>query len=231
MSSKKTSSELDGMIYGILLGDGHIRKPSKAGTCNFILHHSKKQEEYLFYKISLIEEISHVKFNYWNKSIVNKKNGKTYYSIYAQTNFLNYFKKLRDIFYCPVTNKKILYKNHLNKLTPLGLALWWMDDGCLYINRGKNNKIERRAFLATQNYNSLENDLIVEYFLQTLNIKVTKRLHPTTKQFYINFPIPEFKKFIQIIKDYVIPSMEYKINLKEELNLKKGPKTDLGQEN
>lgn len=222
MSSKKTSSELDGMIYGILLGDGHIRKPSKAGTCNFILHHSTKQKDYLFYKLRLLEEISHVKFNYWEKQQLNK-NGKTYNSIYAQSNCLKYFKKLRDIFYSK-DNKKILTEKILNKLTPLGLALWWFDNGCLYINRGKSNKIERRAFLATQNFTEKEHDLIVHYFFKTWNIKVVKRMHPTTKQFYISFPIPEFKKFIAIIKDYTIPSMEYKVNLKEELNRKTGPK-------
>jgi hypothetical protein len=228
MSFKKTSSELDGMIYGMILGDGHIRKPSSSGTCNFVLHHSTKQKDYVLYKLNLLQEISHVKFNYWEKN-QNNKNGKMYRSIYAQSNFLAYFKKLRNKFYNK-NNKKILNKKILNKLTPLGLSLWWFDDGCLYINRGKSNKIERRAFLATQNFSEKENDLIVNYFLKNWKIKVVKRQHPTSKQFYISFPIPEFEKFVNIIKNYSIPSMEYKLNLKKELNKKPGPKPG-GQDN
>ena len=102
-NKKLKSSEFDGMIYGMLLGDGCIRKPTKAGTCNFILHHSIKQKDYLLYKKKLLENISHVKINYWEKENYNKKVKKVYKSVYAQSNFLNYFKKLRNIFYDRLT--------------------------------------------------------------------------------------------------------------------------------
>lgn len=221
MSSKKTSSELDGIIYGMLLGDGHVRKPTKAGTCNFILHHSKKQEEYLKHKLNLLEEISHVKTNYWEKSTKNKKNNKIYYSIYAQTNFLNYFRKLRNIFYTP--NKRVTLEI-LEKLTPQGLALWWMDDGCLYINRQKSGILERRAYLATHSFSLKENELIKEYFKNKFDIKLSIKYQHSSSQYFISFPIPEFKKFVNLIKPYIIESMAYKINLQEELKLKPGPK-------
>ena len=226
--SSKTSSELDGMIYGMLLGDGCIRKPTKAGTCNFVLHHSAKQKEYFFSKLALLEEVSHVKTNYWEKSHFSKKNQKTYYSIYGQSNFLNYFKKLRDVFYNS-EGTKIVTETILKKLTPLGLALWWMDDGCLYVKRHKNSTIERRAFLSTCSFTEEEHVLIKQYFFSRWNLNVTIRQHPKTKYRYISFPVEDFKKFVEIIKEHVVPSMQYKIDYNKELNLKTGPKPRVGE--
>jgi hypothetical protein len=223
LSSKKTSSQLDGMVYGMILGDGHLKKPVEGGNSTFILHHSVKQKEYLLHKLKLLEEISHVKTSTWDKKTFNKKVQKYYFSIFAQTNKLKYFTKLRHKFYNK-DGSKILDKKILNKLTPLGLALWWMDDGCLYINRAENKSVERRAYICTHNFSYEQNILIQKYFKEKWDIQTSIRSVPKKGYYFISFPVEEFKKFKSIIEPFIIPSMFYKIDTDRELNRKTGPK-------
>lgn len=209
MNKKMRSSELDGMVYGMLLGDGCIRKHS-TGTSNFVLHHSIKQKEYISYKIKLLETISHVKISSWNRTSYNKKVNKYYNSIYAQSNRLIYFRKIYNLFY--KDNTKIINNKILNKLTPLGLSIWWQDDGCYYVSHKENKGKERRSYLCTHSFSYEEHLLIQKYFKEKWNINTTIR-NDKKQYYFISFPLKEFNKFIEIIEPYIIPSMYYKIDI------------------
>lgn len=212
---KFTSSELDGILYGTLLGDASLNKTSKNGNFNLTLTHSPKQIEYLEFKKNLISKVSHVKFTYKETNFTNKQNNKTYKTCYYYSNYLKYFTKLEKLFY--TNRKKIITNKILNKLTPLGLALWWMDDGCLNIHKRKNRgTVQRIATLATCSFSLEEHNLIIQYFKNKLNINVKLSYVGTkeNKKLTIRIPMKEFGKFKSIIESYIIPSMKYKIDCK-----------------
>lgn len=215
--NKLQSSELDGMIYGMILGDAHIRKFDNSNKSCLIMHHSHKQKEYLLWKKELLSQISHTNFNVSEKKTLNKKVNKVYSSIFMQSNRLIYFRKIRDIFY-DKTGRKFVNSKILNKLTPLGLAIWYMDDGCIgrELSNSYEKKFRLRPFLSTHSFSKEENLIIKEYFKKVWNIEVqVAKHHGKNLQYFVRFSEPEFKKFVDIIKDYVIPSMQYKIDLEQ----------------
>lgn len=233
---KLSSSELDGAIYGMILGDGYITKPkSENGNCAIQLHHKLEQESYIDYKRSILDQVGHLETKKrYSKSNLN---GKIFHSVKIDTNHTRYCRKIRDIFY--ENGKKLISTKILNKLTPLGLALLYCDDGSLTIQlrkertkEGKPNQYQFQGRIWTCSFTEEENNLIKDYFLTTWKIKVVvnkckrKWKGQILEYYYLRFPSLEFKKFVDIIKDYVPNSMSYKIDFEKrikdyEINLSK----------
>lgn len=212
---KLKSSELDGAIFGTLLGDASLNKTSINGNYNLTLTHSPKQKEYLEFKKNLLEQISHVNFTFKQTTSFNKKMQKDYTTYYYYTNYLKYFTKLHDIFY--KNSNKIVTAKILNKLTPLGLALWWQDDGSLVIHTRKDRgTVQRTATLATCSFSLEEHELIIKYFKDTWNIncKLGSVTNGINNYNVIRFPMKEFTKFVEIVKPFIQSSMYYKIDFK-----------------
>ena len=59
------------------------------------------------------------------------------------------------------TGRKKISLKYLNELSPLGLAVWWMDDGSLC-----NSKGNRWGKLCTECFNYEEHILLQTYHLQ-----------------------------------------------------------------
>jgi LAGLIDADG DNA endonuclease family len=213
--TKLSSSQLDGAIYGALLGDASLSRPKQSANSNFTLTHSPKQIEYLEFKKDLFSQIHPLEFKFKKIEFYNKKAGKTYTTFYYYTNYTQYLTKLRHKFY-PNETKTVNY-NILNKLTPLGLAIWWMDDGSLVVYKRKDrNAVNRYATLATCSFSLEEHLIIINYFKHTWDIspKLVKRRQYNKEYYVLMFPMKQFTKFVEIIKPYIIPSMNYKIDFK-----------------
>lgn len=223
---KLTSSELDGILYGTLLGNASLNKANKNGNYNLTLSHSPKQKEYLEFKKELLSKISHVKFSFKEINFTNKSNGKSYKTYYYHSNYLRYFTKKAKVFYTK-DRKKVVTRKILNKLTPLGIALWWMDDGSLCIHRRKDRgTVQRTAILATCSFSLEEHDTIIKYFKEKwdINLKVAYVGSKAKRKPVIRIPMKEFGKFKEIIEPYIIPSMKYKIDCKYVSNSFSGKK-------
>ena len=190
------------VILGGLLGDASFQKEKKIVSFS----QSEKQLEYLTWK-----------YNFFNidkeiKSAYNTFQGKSFLRYY----FYFYIKKVDESFYSFLC--KNLYSNsgrkkislkYLNELTPLGLAVWWMDDGSLC-----NSKGNRWGKLCTECFNWEEHILLKKYFKEKWDIEV-KITQKKNKYYFINFNATALKKIIAIIYPYVIqvPSMIYKIEM------------------
>lgn len=191
------NKEQEQVLLGSLLGDGGVYYRNKTynlkkqNSYNYLEAHDLKQEEYLLWKNNILH--FNFKFDNKNNCWVNKTN--------------NSFKQYRELFY--PDEKKIVTREILDKLEPLGIAVWFMDDGC-YDYRGKLISIATHCF-------GLEgNQIIQQYFKERFNIdcKINKHYF----NYYISFNVENTKKFIEIVKSYVtqIPCMVYKIESNEE---------------
>lgn len=197
------------LLLGIVVGDGCITK-------NGVLRvwHSVKQRNYLEYKKNLVSNILGRKINI-NECVTLHYTGKIYktcgFSISAE-----FFRKTRNNFY--FNGKKHLTKQILSFLTPHALAIWFMDDGStgcrIHKERGK---IEPSSFyfdLATY-CNFEEAEIIQSYFAEMWNIypkiRNASKTNSAVKQYCINFNTKEAKKFYGLIKDHIIPEMQYKL--------------------
>lgn len=193
------------ILLGGLLGDSYYNK--KRNIIRFA--HSEKQKEYLIWKYSFFNDDKKSRvYNY-----ERKVNDKTYYgnnfeiklSKNGMSDFIDFTKKN---LYTNDGRKKISLK-YLNALTPLGIAVWWLDDGSLSVHKGN-----RYGKLCTHCFNYEENILIQKYFKKQWNIDVDIKVEKD-KYYFIRFNVSALKQLVKIIYPYVIqiPSMIYKIDL------------------
>lgn len=138
--------ELNDIIIGLLLGDGHIQKRSISGNSRFIYAQSSLRIHHLNYfnhilelfKPYLSKDFIHplppTARQEKEKKFTDKRTNKVYSSVSFATLSLPCFNHYRSMFYNS-DNLKIVPINIENLLTPRGLAYWIMDDGSLQ-NKG-----------------------------------------------------------------------------------------------
>ena len=181
------------ILYGSLLGDMSIGMQWNEARVSF--NHGGNQEEYFDYKCSFFTEL----LGKVNKTPRFDKRTNKYYNRYAvrlkcHPIFTKMYKELYP------NGVKTITLEWLNKLTPRSLAFWYMDDGS---NNGS---------LATNCFSYQELLLIQEWFKNTYNIETTiqKNNVKSRTQYILYFPSKSKIQFYNLIKEYIIPSMEYK---------------------
>jgi hypothetical protein len=206
-------SEFKALIAGMILGDGcvYIQKAGK-NAC-FKLQHGPKQKDYLLYKAEILKELTEVRLGETKPN--GKKNPNVNYT--AETRVHPLYTRIREIVY--PKGKRTVNKIILSWLNEQGLAIWYMDDGSLIksyrLNKGGNRIIYRRElFLNTCAFNLEEHQLLQTFFLERFGIKFDIKLTSKKSGFYrLRAGALEANKFIEIVKPYIVPSMEYKIDM------------------
>jgi len=191
------SNQLE-IILGGLLGDSSIRK--NTNQINF--GHSEKQFEYLSWKHNELKSIS----TNITKVLVDNKyiryNFETLKKVSEEFKFISLL--IFDKF-----GKKRVNRKWLNQLTPLSLAIWWMDDGCLSIHKGN-----RYGKLCTHCFSYEEHEIMKQYFKVKWDIDIQIKLEKN-EYYFCRLNVENLKKLISIIYPYIIliPNMIYKIDL------------------
>ncbi len=186
------------LICEMLIGDGCL------GNKNLIIKHSAAQKEYLEWKKNILisNDIQCGITNHVN----NGKNGR--YSAYVfQTKSYDWIAELKKEIYIP---KKTFSLEILKQFTPRGVAIWYFDDGGLS-QKKRNGKIYCNELMLNTGLQKDENQLFIDYFKNYWDINFSQvknhncyRLRCGTK---------EARKFVTIIKDFIAPGMEYKVNV------------------
>jgi hypothetical protein len=212
------------LLIGMAIGDGYVRvceqvkKRELANgettfyssiNSNLIINHSAKQKQYLEYKAELIGKIFNSKPPKLTPTTTYlKKTGKTY-NLYRISKGHKYFKLLRKWMY--PRGIKTYTRFILNKLNAQAIAIWYMDDGFLKKIKNKEGKITSVS-LCIATYCSLEEiEIITEYFRQVWGVSFNQVFCKNSNLYYLRTGTKEAKKFMEIVKPHIIPSMSYKI--------------------
>lgn len=202
------------IIYGSLLGDGCLFHPSGCTQCAFNERHSEKQEEYIRWKAEHLHSLKPVLTSIYDES--NFEGAE--YCWVLQTASCKFFTNLHKEMYRPATKKdyerglsqrvknvKIVTREHLERLTPLGIAVWVMDDGS--ITRAHNGYAEWRIY--TNGFSSEDLKIIFSYFKEVYN------LHPTFCKSkggrVTRFKGSDTLKLMEMTKEYFPECMRYKL--------------------
>lgn len=201
---KKLSKEQKSLLIGLLIGDGTI-----SSNYVFKLSHSVEQKEYLEWKIKLLNNLD------------IKNNGiKTYTStcgynvgkevLYSQMSVIPTIKALRRTIYIP---KKTITRRLLNWLTPLEIAIWYMDDGHINVNTSKQRSSIQHTIKIATCVDKKTIEIIIQYFLEVWNIKFRKFPEGKNTFSLASSSEEDYSKFVNLIKPFVeqVPSMLYKI--------------------
>lgn len=205
------TGELKGLLAGMLLGDSCLTmsmkttNPNSKANAYMRIQHSNKQRDYLLYKANILEQLTAVK--------VTEIGGK-YPGVACSTRCIPFYTRMYKIIY--PNGKKTVNKTWVNWLTPQGLALWYMDDGSLNksysVNKSGRRRIYRREiYLHTCSFSLEENQMLVNMIYEKFGIRF--RVFRNGKYYRLQIGAIEANKFIEIVKPYIIPTMQYKINM------------------
>lgn len=187
------------IILGSLLGDGSItiHKPYK--NARFSFRHSVSQKEYFFWKVNQLKEISGRKM-VWKQG----KDGKDGWGGEKLRYQSRALESLTEIFNLVAKGgKKRVQRKWLNQLTPVSLAVWWMDDGSLIAN-------SRKGVFCTDDFPDEEVKILKKYLKVVWNIetrigktgKSSDGRHRDYYRLYIR-STRELKKFLRIIIPHI----------------------------
>jgi hypothetical protein len=181
------------VLLGSLLGDGCITKN------RYRENHSIAQRDYLLWKVHLLKR-------FCPKVRFYKLNGKRMVGI--DTMSLPILQKMMFEFYTP--NKQVT-RNILDKLNALGLAIWYMDDGCIH----KHGYIR----WATHSFGLKGNRIIKAWLYSKYNVIATiyhtKQAVDSKKGYYIYLPKRESVKLLNIMLPFAHKDMFYKFRFEK----------------
>lgn len=209
------------ILIGLLLGDGYIDEKGRIQ-----IEHGEKQKEYCIYKAKLLHSVcggKDIKVHEYirNRSILKDKKQ------FKESTFTTYSFKKQSQSFIPIrqllyneNKKKYISEEIVKYLTPEAIALWWMDDGCLtkkytYVNGEKKHcgyMLRFCTFLPKE-----QNEIIQKFFEEKYQMKwnvVKADGAKDESQWMLRCGSIEGKKFLNIIRDYIIknvPSLSYKV--------------------
>jgi hypothetical protein len=172
------------ILIGSILGDAYITERGQIQ-----IEQSADQKEYLAWKKKELETISYKNISFVKR--FDKRYQKENYSFRFWTR--QFFQDWRTKFY---SNKKKVVPRDI-QLTPLILAVWYMDDGCYSDNK---------CVIATDGFSS--NDIAFLRELLYVTYGIESSLKNSSKLLISNISI---ENFFSIISPHIILSMRYKI--------------------
>jgi recombination protein RecA len=187
------------VLLGSLMGDGALFPTrSGLGAC-FQFGHGTKQEAYADWKASLFANVG--------LSRGTDAKGAVFYGMKPLPELAG----LREAVY--FDGKKVYSEDYLKQLTPLSLALWYMDDGTF---PGPAKGLQERtrdgsgrSDICIEAMHPVTRERLVSYLADTwgLRPKLTSRGDNAS----LVFSKDETAKFHALIAPHVHPSMEYKL--------------------
>jgi recombination protein RecA len=187
------------VVLGGLMGDGSLSPTRSGHGARFRFSHGAKQAEYAHWKMSLFTNVS-VTRSADDRGVVR-----------CDVQPLPELAELRRAVY--VAGKKVLSEDYLKQLTPLSLAVWYMDDGTFSL-RAKGVQERTRD-------GSGRSEICVEAMEPATRVRLTAHLRDTwgiaprpaerSGKAYLVFAKDETAKLHALIAPFVHPSMQYKL--------------------
>ena len=194
------------ILIGSLLGDGSMEKSTNGSR--FVFYQAKVNGEYLLWLHQIISNLGYADKNipkiYSRKGslLVGGLDDIRYYFRFRTFTFSS-FDWIFDAFY-PNKTRKVIPKFIELYLTPLALAVWMMDDGTSFKNKG---------FKFSTNSFTLKEVKHLALILKTkYNLDTTIHKSGLNNQYNIYVPKASFIILREIVKPYFHPTMLYKLN-------------------
>ncbi|HAM02298.1 MAG TPA: recombinase RecA [Acidimicrobiaceae bacterium] len=189
------------VLRGTLMGDGSV-SPTRSGQgARFRYTHCAKQTEYADWKASLFANLG--------SSRHVRKDGVVTYDFQPIPELSN----VRRSVYAE--GKKVFDDGYLKCLTPLSLALWYIDDASFTVrSKGLQARTEGgsgRATICVEAMTPSTRKRLVAYLADTWDVHAKLVASGSAGKAILVFPTPETVKLHALIAPYVHPSMDYKL--------------------
>jgi recombination protein RecA len=181
------------------MGDGALSPSRSGGAARFRIGHGARQTEYCDWKGSLFGNIG-------TSRSTNAKG-----AVFHDVSPLPELRELREAVY--VDGKKVFDDDFFKRLTPLSLAIWYMDDASFAVRaKGLQERTRNgsgRVDICVEAMSSETRARLVLYLIDSWGI--APRLFQRAGKAVLQFPKDETAKLHALIAPFVHPSMEYKL--------------------
>ena len=193
---KKKQKEI---IIGLILGDGHLETMNKGKTYRLKVEQSIKHKSYVDWLYMNFRDFVNTPPKI-RKSIAFGKETTNYrFSTLSVGNFRFFAQQ----FY---KNKKKIIPSLIQRwLTPLSMAVWFMDDGQI------KSKKHRALLINTQCFSKKDLGKLQKALEEKFGIKTNLKKEPTGWRLYILSET--VAKFVKLINPYILPSMRKKLGI------------------
>jgi recombination protein RecA len=189
------------VLLGGLMGDGSLSPTRSGNGARFRWGHGAEQAEYADWKASMFA----------NMTVSRSTNSKG--AVFHDLQPLPELAELRESVY--VGNDNVLSDDYLKCLTPLSLAVWYMDDGSFALrSKGLQARTEGgsgRSEICVQAFSAGSRVRLRDYLADTWGIEANLTERGVRKMAVLQFPTAETAKLHALIAPFVHPSMQYKL--------------------
>lgn len=183
------------IALGSLLGDAYLRPGVNSYSLSFT--HGEKQKAYLEWKLSEFDNFVTTKA-FYEREIAFHGNAPIYsFSTISHP----YLAQLHAL--CYPGGVKTVSLDWLNLLSPLSLAVWYMDDGSF-------NRRYGTIVLCTNSFTLNEHAIIIEYFRDRFGIE-SKAEPRRNGQFVLRINASQRRKFFALVSPHIPDCMSYKL--------------------
>ncbi len=190
------------LILGSIMGDGNLSRPVRREdhSARFRMGHGARQAGYLDWKLSLLANIPHTR-------TVNAKG-----AVFGDFTPLSELAEVREAVYFG-DGKKHLSWDYLKQLTPLALAVWYMDDGCFTIrSKGVQERTQGgTGRICVEAMSPGSRERLLQYLRDTYGLDVRLRASGARRVSHLVFTTSASEKFQRLVAPFVHPSMAYKL--------------------
>lgn len=197
---KKTlilSSRQQEILTGLLLGDGHLETQNDGKTYRLKVEQAFRKKEYVDWLFQEFKDFVRTD----PKEKIKTRNGNQTKNVGFCTLSVGNFRFQGQQFY--QGKKKVVPKFIGKLLSPLALAVWFMDDG------SQKSSLHRAKILNTQGFRKQEVELLIHVLEKNFNIQAKIRNQKDGYQIYIVAVSADRLK--QVIKEHIVPCMQYKL--------------------
>jgi hypothetical protein len=196
-ASLKMTNRQKQLLDGMLLGDAHLERQGRAYTARLKVEHSIRQSAYVDWK-----------YDEWKRWVRtpprNRIRGNRLGTVSTNRGFTTLshveFEDIRQRFYRD--GRKVVPRDL--ELTPVSVAVWFMDDG------SRKSSQCRGLYFNTQSFLDSEVDLLRSLIKMNVGIETSVRKQSDGLQIYV--PSPSVTDLIGFMYDEMIPSMRYKLS-------------------
>ena len=189
------------VVLGSLMGDGALSRSRQSGAARFRMGHGVKQADYLDWKASLFGNVPQCRST-------NAKG-----AVFVDLTPLPELAELRETVY--IAGKKVLSWDYLKALTPLSLAIWYMDDGAFTLRaKGLQERTRDgsgRSEICVQAISPDSRERLVQHLAEAFDLHPQLIQRGSKQIATLVFPKDETAKLHERVAPFVHPSLDYKL--------------------
>lgn len=197
----KLSKTQKDILVGTLLGDGHLETKNDGKTYRLKIEHCIQQKEYTEWLFAHFSDWAETLPGARTREVAFRDEKKMFERIGFSTISTGSLRFFAHQFYR--NGKKIVPKLIHRWMSPLALAVWYMDDGSIKSNEHKS------VLLNTQGFSAKDLEILQKALEKQYGIKTKQREKKDGIQLYLLSETVDI--FLRLIEPFVLESMRYKL--------------------